>query len=155
MSISFSYSKCLLEHDGAGSWWKPFIFLNEAGLEMEGSLRAQRGIQNDVLCGARPPPTECDFERPSSKISAMGPDFLATALRAITVSGPSTVYHLIFTRDSPFITVTWLRSVTPRGGGRLSIGSSQTITLLQAIDDAWQYRRPMSGLYLPYQKIFS
>ncbi len=42
MSISFSYSQCFLERDRAGSWWKPFIFLDEAGLEMEESLRAQR-----------------------------------------------------------------------------------------------------------------
>ncbi len=47
--------------------------------------------------GAQPPPTECDFEGPRSKISAMGPESLATALRAIMVSGPSTVYHLVFT----------------------------------------------------------
>ncbi len=74
-----------LEGDRAGSWWKPFIFLDEAGQEMEESLRAQRlkGTQNDVLYGAWPPPTECDFEVPHSKISAMGPEFLATALRAI------------------------------------------------------------------------
>ncbi len=49
-----------LEDDRAGSWWKPFIFLDEAGQEMEECLRAQRlrGTQNDVLWG---PPTECDF----------------------------------------------------------------------------------------------
>ncbi len=58
-----------LEGDRAGSWWKPFIFLDEAGQEMEESLRAQRlkGTQNDVLYGAWPPPTECDFEVPHSK----------------------------------------------------------------------------------------
>ncbi len=58
--------------------------------------------QNDVLCGVWPPRTECDFEGTHSKISAMGPDFLATALRAITVSGPSTVYHLVITPRLPF-----------------------------------------------------
>ncbi len=82
------------------------------------------------------PPTECDCEThpplnvilrgPRSKISAMGPEFLATALRAITVSGPSTVYHLVFTPYSPFLTVTRLKSVSPHGAGRFSIGSSQT-----------------------------
>ncbi len=41
-------------------------------------------------CLTPPPPlAECYFEGPHSKISAMGPEFLATALRAITVSGPS------------------------------------------------------------------
>ncbi len=48
------------------------------------------------------PPPECDFEGTHSKISAMGPEFLATALRAITVSGPSTVYQLVFTPTLPF-----------------------------------------------------
>ncbi len=48
------------------------------GHDMEESLRAQRlrAAQNDVLWGARPPPTECDFEGTHSKISAMGPEFL-------------------------------------------------------------------------------
>ncbi len=101
--------------------------LNEAGQEMEESLRAQwlRGTQNDVLRGARSPPTECDFEGHHSKISVMGPEFLATALRAITVSGPS-VYHLVFTPNSSFLTVTRLKSFSPHGGGRFLIGSSQT-----------------------------
>ncbi len=133
-----------LESDRDGSWWKPFICLDEAGQEMEESLRAQRlrRTQNDILLGAWPPPTECDFEGTHSKISAKGPEFLATALRAIMVSGPSTVYHLVFTPYSPFLTVTRLKSFSTHGGGRFSIGSSQTITLLHAIDDAcndqWQ-----------------
>ncbi len=106
-----------LEADGSWSW--SFIFLDEAGQEMEESLRAQ-GTQNDVLCGAWPHPTECDFEGHHSKISAMGPEFLATALRAITVSGPS-VYYLVFTPYSPFLTVTGLKSFSPHGGGRFTI----------------------------------
>ncbi len=49
--------------------------LDEAGQEIEKSLRAQRlrGTQNHALCGARPSPTECDFEGPDSKIRAIGP----------------------------------------------------------------------------------
>ncbi len=42
--------------DRAGSWWKSFIFLDEAAQEIEESLRAQRlrqGTQNDVLWGAQ------------------------------------------------------------------------------------------------------
>ncbi len=94
------------------------------------------GHRNHVLWGAQPLPTECDFEGPHSKISAKGPEFLVTALRAaITVSGPS-VYQLVFTPYSPFLTVTRLKSVSSHGSGRFSIVSSQTITLLQAIDDA-------------------
>ncbi len=104
---------------------------------MEERLRAQwmRAAQNYVLCGARPPPTECDFEGPHSKISAMGPEFLATALRAIMVSGPSTVYHLVFTpiHHFPYCNPTeffstwrWKVHKTPL---------HKEVTLLQAIDD--------------------
>ncbi len=71
-----------------------------------------------------------------SKISSMGPEFLPTALRAITVPGPSTVYHLVFTPYSSFLTVTRLKWFSPHGGGRFSIGFSQTSPSLQAIDDA-------------------
>ncbi len=53
--------------------------------------------------GPNTPPTECDLpnRRPHSKISAKGPEFLTTALRAIMVSGPSTVYHPVFTPILP------------------------------------------------------
>ncbi len=131
---------------------KPFIFLDEAGQEMEESLKAQRlrGTQNDVLRGAWPPTTECDFEGPHSKISAMGPEFLATALRAIKVSGPSTVYRLVFTSYSPFPTVIRLKSFSPHGGGRFSIGSSQTSPTSPG--HRWCLQCPVAGLYLPYQK---
>ncbi len=119
---------------------------------MEESLKAQRlrGTQNDVLWGAWPPTTECDFEGPHSKISAMGPEFLVTALRAIKVSGPSTVYHLVFTSYSPFPSVIRLKSFSPHGGGRFSIGSSQTS--LTCPGHRWCLQCPMAGLYLPYQK---
>ncbi len=72
---------------------------------MEESLRAQRlrGSQNDV---SHPPSLNVTLRDPHSKISVMGPEFLATALRAITVSGPSTVYHFVFTPIYPFLTVT-------------------------------------------------
>ncbi len=38
----------------------------------------------------------------SCKISAMGPEFLVTALSAIAVSGSFPVYHLVFTPILPF-----------------------------------------------------
>ncbi len=62
--LVFPTVNVFLEGDRAGSWWKPFLFLDEAGQEMEESLRAQRlrGAQYDVLWRAWPPPTECDFE---------------------------------------------------------------------------------------------
>ncbi len=115
-----------LEGDRAGSWWKPFIFLDEAGFTL--AMTWRRGWEPSVWEGPRTmfsgrpdhPPTECDFEGPHNKISAMGPEFLATALSAIMVSGPSTVYHLVFTRYSPFLTVTRL-SFSPHGGGRFTI----------------------------------
>ncbi len=73
-----------LEGDRAGSWWKQFIFLDEADQEMEESLRAQRlrAAHNNVLWGPRPPHTECDFERTPSQNQCNGPEFLATALTA-------------------------------------------------------------------------
>ncbi len=134
ISICFSYNtvNVFLEGDRAGSWWKPFIFLDEAGFNP--AKRWMRGWEPSCWEGPRTmfsvwpdhPPTECDFEGPHSKISAMGPEFLTTALSAIMVSGPSTVYHLVFTPYSPFLTVTRLRSFSPHGSGRFSIGSSQT-----------------------------
>jgi len=71
--------------------------LDEAGQEMEQRLRAQRlrGTQNDVRWGPDHPPLNVILRGPHSKISAMGPEFLVTALSAIMVSGPS-VYHLVY-----------------------------------------------------------
>ncbi len=99
------------------------------------------------------PPLNVILRGAHNKISAMGPKFLATALRAITVSGPSTVYHLVSTPYSPFLTVTWLKSLSPHGGGRFSTGSSQTSPSFPG--HRWCLQCPMSGLYLPYQKMFS
>ncbi len=134
---------------------KTFIFSDEAGQVTEGSLRAQRlrRIQNDVLWGAWPPPTECDFEGTHSEISAMGPEFPATALRAITVSGPFTVYHLVFTPYSSFLTVTDWRVFFHMEVEGFSIGSSQTSP--SSPGHRWCLQWPISGLYSPYQNIFS
>ncbi len=115
ISICFSYSKCLLERDRAGSWWKhSYVWMRQA----KRRRRVWERTQNDVLWGAGPPPTECDFEGPHGKLSAMVPEFIATALRAITVSGPSTVYHLVSTPYSSFFTVTRLRSFSPHRGSQ-------------------------------------
>ncbi len=115
-----------LEGDRAGS-----LFLDEAGQEMEERLRAQRCLTT---------PHWMWFQEPHTKISTIDPEFLATALRAVTVSGPSTVYHLVFTPILSFLTVTRLESFSPHGGGRFSIDSSQTIPVLQAIDAACNVR---------------
>ncbi len=40
ISLCLSYSIVFLEGDRAGSGWKSFIFLDEAGQEIEESLRA-------------------------------------------------------------------------------------------------------------------
>ncbi len=93
---------------------------------MEESLRAQRlkGTQNDVLYGAQPPPTECDFEGPHSKISAMGPEFLATALRTII-----SLFHTAIVNPNPteeFFSI-WRWKVHNR--------PHKQVPLLQAIDD--------------------
>ncbi len=86
----------------------------------------------------------------NSKISSMESEFLPTALRAITVPGPSTVYHLVFTPYSSFLTVARLKWFSPHGGGRFSIGFSQTSP--SSPGHRWCLQCPMSGLYLPYQK---
>ncbi len=53
-----------LEGDRAGSWWKPFIFLDEAG-----RLRAQRlrAAQNDVRWGPEHPPLNVILRGPIAK----------------------------------------------------------------------------------------
>ncbi len=58
-----------LEGYRAGSCWKPFIFLDEAGQEMEESLRTQRlrGTQNNVLSGADHPPLNVILRDPEAK----------------------------------------------------------------------------------------
>ncbi len=145
-----------LEGDRAGRWWKPFIFLDETGQEMEESLRA---AQNDVLWGPdhpplnvilRPPPTECDFEGAHRKISAMGPEFLATALRAITVSGPSTVYHLVFIPRLlfPYCNPTEECFSTRRR----KVFNSLLTNNHSSPGHRWCLQCPMSGLDLSYQK---
>ncbi len=58
---------------------------------------AGRGPRTMFSEGPDHPPLNVNLRRPHSKISAMGLEFLATALRAIMVSGQSTVDHLVFT----------------------------------------------------------
>ncbi len=126
----FSTVNVFLEGDRAGSWWKTFIFLDEACKEMEESLRCSLGSPTT-------PPLNVILMGPHSNINAMGPEFLATTLRANTFSGPSTVYHLVFTPYSPFLTVTLLKSFSPDEGGRFTIDlPHKQVPLLQAIDDA-------------------
>ncbi len=142
ISICFSYRKCLeADENHSYFWMRQALPWPWHGGEVES------GTERCSL-GARPPPTECDFEGPHSKISAMGPEFLATALSAIMVSHPSTVYHLVFTPYSPFLTVTRLRSFSPHGGGRFSIGFSQTSPSSPGHRWCvqWYHRRPMSGI---------
>ncbi len=107
---------------------------------MEERLRAQRlrGAQNDVLCGARPPPlnvilrgliaNQCNGPRIPSSDTECNHGFRPT---------------LYLPPYFPFLTVTQLRIFSPHGGGRF------TQTSLSC-----HHRRPMSGLYLPCQTIF-
>ncbi len=138
-----SFSKCVLEGDRAEAdenhsyfWMRQALPWQWDGWEVE-SPAVERGPEPCSLWNT--PPTECDFEGPHSKISAMGPEFLAM------LPSPSPPY-------SPFLTVTQLRSFSPHGGGRFSIGSSQTS--LSSPGYRWCIQCPMSGLYSPYQKIF-
>ncbi len=97
-----------LEGDRAGCWWKQLIFLDEAGFNLVKTWRRNwdasvwEGPRTMFSGGPDQPQLKIILRRPHSKISAMGPEFLATALRAIMVSGPSTVYHIVFTPMLPF-----------------------------------------------------
>ncbi len=59
-----------LDGDRAGSWWKLFIFLDEAGFTVTWPRDVEEVESGPERCslGAWPPPTECDFEGPHSKI---------------------------------------------------------------------------------------
>ncbi len=61
-------------------------------------------------------------------------------------------------RYSSFLTVNWPMSLSPHGGGRFTLGSSKTSPSSPGYRWCLQWhhrRRPMSGLYLPYQKILA
>ncbi len=118
ISICFSYItiNVFLEGDRAGSWRKLKLtihILDETGQEMEERFESPavwEGPRTMFSVGPDHTPLNVILRDNHSKISAMGPELLATALRAITVSGPS-VYHLVFTTTpySPFLTVTYWR----------------------------------------------
>ncbi len=121
------------------------------GNEMDERLRAQRlrGAQNHVLCGTpphwmwfwgAPQQNQCNGPRIPSDVTDSNHGFRPTYSLS-----PLPPY-------SPFLTVTQLRSFSPHGGGRFSIGSSQTS--LSSPGYRWCIQCPMSGLYSPYQKIF-
>ncbi len=59
-----------LDGDRAGSWWKLFIFLDEAGFTVTWPRDVEEVESGPERCslGAWPPPTESDFEGPHSKI---------------------------------------------------------------------------------------
>ncbi len=133
-----------LQGDRAGSWWKPFIFLDEAGQEME-EPSGWKGPRTIFSGWSDHPPTECDFEGSQTKISAMGPEFLATALGAMQSLSPC-----IYPHTSLFLTVTRLNIFSPHGGGRFSIGFSQISP--SSPGHRWCLQCPMSGLFLPNQK---
>ncbi len=140
ISISFSYSKCVLEGDRAEA------DENLSYVWMRQTMRGRRVW--DVLWGAGPPPTECDFEGTHSNISAMGPEFLVTAQRAIPVSGPS-VYHLVFTPYSSFFTVTDWRVFS---SWRWKVFNRLLTNNHSSPGHRWCQQCPMSGLDMPYQK---
>ncbi len=137
--FAFPTVNVFLESDKAGSWWKPFIFLDEAGFTL--AMTWRRGWEPS------------GWEGPHSKISAMGLRIPSDGtdsnhgFRPIYSLSPSPLPPY-----SPFLTVTQLRSFSPHGGGRFSIGSSQTS--LSSPGYRWCIQWPMSGLYSPYQKMF-
>ncbi len=128
-----------LEGDRAGSWWKPFIFLDEAGQEIGESLRAQqKGPRTMFSGGPDHPPTECDLRGPHSKMSVMDSEFLATELKVQFI----TLYLPPYSQK--------LKSFCPRG--RFSIGSQISPS---SPGHRWCVQWPMLDLYLPCQIIFS
>ncbi len=92
---------------------KTFIFLDEAGINL--AKRWRRGWEPSgwerprTMFFGEPghPPLNVILRGAHSKISAMGPEFPAMALRAIIVSGQSTVYQftLYLPPYSTFLTV--------------------------------------------------
>ncbi len=128
-----------LEGDRAGSWWKPFIFLDEAGFTL--AMTWRRGWEPSGWEGPRtmsaggpitlhwmwfwgaPQQNQCNGPRIPSSGTESNHGF-----RLIHSLSPCIYPH------TP-LTVTRLGSFSPHGGGSFTKGSSQTITLLQAIDD--------------------
>ncbi len=88
-------------------------------------LRAQRlrGAQNNVRWGPDHPPLNVILRAPHSKISAMGPEFLATVSKF--QAHPQFITWFL-PPYSLFLTLTRLRSFSPHGGGRFTIAPSQT-----------------------------
>ncbi len=82
ISICFPYSKCIrvieLEADKKHSyfWMRKALPWPWHGGDVESP--AVDSDPERCSLGGWPPPTECDFEGPHSKIRAMGPEFLAT-----------------------------------------------------------------------------
>ncbi len=117
ISICFSYAGNVfrvieLEADENHSYfWKRQALL----------LRAQRlrGVQNNVRWGPDHPTLNVILRAPHSKISAMGPEFLATVSKF--QAHPQFITWFL-PPYSPFLTLTRLRSVSPHGGGRFTIG---------------------------------
>ncbi len=144
-----------LEGDRDGSWWKPFIFLDEAGFTLAMTWRrgwepsGWEGPRTMFSVGPDHPPTECDFEGTHKKNSAMGPEFLAMALRAIMVS----VYHLVFT---PILLFPYCNPTEEFfSTWRWKVHNRLLTNNLSSPGHRWCTQWPMSGLYLPCQNMFS
>ncbi len=151
-----------LEGDRAGSWWKPFIFLDEAGFNL--AMTCRRGWEPSgwerprIMFSGGPnhPPLNVILRGPTAKL-------VQRAQNSQRQHWDQSWFHvhpqfitLYLPPYSPFLTVTRLRSFSPHGGGGFTIGSSQTSLsspghrwFLQ-----WHHRRPMSGLFLTCRKIF-
>ncbi len=152
ISICFSYNtvNVFLEGDRAGSWWKHSYFWMRQALTWPWHGGEVERAQNDVRWGPDHPPLN---------VISMGPEFLATALSAIMISGPSTVYHVVFTPILPFhycnpteeFFSTWRWKVHNRH-------PHKQVTLLQAIDDACNYITggsvTMLGLFFCHTRSF-
>ncbi len=102
-----------LEGDRAGSWWKPFIFLDEAGSTL--------AMARTMFAGGPTTPHWMWFWGAPQQNQCNGPRIPSDGTECNHVSGPFTVYHLVFTPYSPFLTVTRLRSFSPHEGGRFTI----------------------------------
>ncbi len=91
--------------------------------------------------------TECDFEGPIAKSVQWAQNSYQQHWEQSRFQA-----HLQFITlcNSSFLTVTRLKWFSPHGGGRFSIGFSQTIP--SSPGHRWCLQCPMSGLYLPYQK---
>ncbi len=116
----------IFQGNRAGSWWKPFIFLDEAGFNL--AMTWRRGCEPSssewprtmLAGGPNHPPLNVILRGPHSKI------MVSQIVQSQFQANPQFI-TLYLPPYSPFLTVTRLKNFSPHGGGRFTIyAPSQT-----------------------------